>query len=269
MATRPDVRLERAISPPVCGRGGRRPGWAKHDATDPRCALSLASKLSAFSNWHRNSGTVIPVIPGIRLFVTSALFILMLCNDMNGRTKDDYDHERQALDAAHVQNEAGRDAFIALAHTALFAASVSFVGDVAPITQAICKPVLIAGWIADVVGLLALTFSFGAARRAIDARRVALNDSEPPTDVWAERLNTIALWSFPVGLLCLFSFVTANVVHADVRQAKPAANTELREKGSNAAAASTQSQQRTATWDRSDPSTSCPGPSAAARARRA
>lgn len=137
---------------------------------------------------------------------------------MNERSKDDFDHERQALDAAHAQNEAGRDSFIALAHTALFAASVSFVGEVAPIGMAIFKPVLLLGWAADVVGLLALTFSFGAARRAIDARRVALNDPNPPTNIWAERLNGISLWSFPVALLCLFSFVTANVVHVDERQ---------------------------------------------------
>ncbi|MGC4252342.1 MAG: hypothetical protein QM605_13010 [Sphingobium sp.] len=112
---------------------------------------------------------------------------------MTGRSLDDFNHERQALDAAHAQNEAGRDAFIALAHTALFAASVSFVGDVAPITEAIWQPALILGWSADVVGLLALTFSFGAARKAIDARRAALNDPDPPNDRICEWLNATAL----------------------------------------------------------------------------
>src|SRR5437588_2905779 len=131
------------------------------------------------------------------------------------RSLDDFNYDRQALDAAHGQNEAGRDVFIALAHTALFAASVSFVGDVAPLTQAIWVPVLIAGWTASVVGLVALTISFGAARRAIDARREALNDDNPPNSWIPEALNAIALWSFPVTLLCLFSFVTANVVHAN------------------------------------------------------
>lgn len=145
---------------------------------------------------------------------------------MSQRSLDDYAHERQALDAAHAQNEAGRDAFVALAHTALFAASVSFVGDVAPLDKAIWKPVLIAGWSADVTGLLALTFSFGAARRMIDARRAALNDLDPPTARSAELLNGIALWTFPIALLCLFSFVTANVVHVDDRKARPTAVTK-------------------------------------------
>lgn len=140
---------------------------------------------------------------------------------MSGRSLDDFVHERGVLDAAHAQNEAGRDAFIALAHTALFAASVSFVGDVAPITKAIWRPALIACWLADVIGLLALTFSFSAARRAIDARRAALNEENPPEDRLCEQLNAISLWSFPVALLCLFSFVTANLVNADGQQINP------------------------------------------------
>jgi len=140
---------------------------------------------------------------------------------MTRRTKDDFNHERQALDAAHAQNESSRDTFVALAHTALFAASISFVGSVAPIAHAVWKPALVSCWFSDVAGLLALTCSFVAARRAIDARRAALNDLEAPLDEWVERLNAIALWSFPVSLLCLFSFVTANVVFADDRQAQP------------------------------------------------
>lgn len=144
------------------------------------------------------------------------------------RSPEDYAHELQALDAAHAQNEAGRDAFIALAHTALFAASVSFVGDVAPLTEAIWRPALILGWSADVVGLLALTVSFVAARRAIDARRAAINDPDPPTNRFCDWLNAIALWSFPVALLCLFSFVTANVVNTDGREIQPTPDAKLR-----------------------------------------
>jgi hypothetical protein len=136
------------------------------------------------------------------------------------RSAEDFAYERGTLDAAHNQNEAGRDAFIAVAHTALFAASVSFVGDVTPLTDAILIPILILGWAASVVGLFALTVSFGAARRAIDARRAALNDDNPPNSTLCEVLNGIALWSFPVALLCLFSFVTANVVHANGQQTK-------------------------------------------------
>lgn len=168
---------------------------------------------------------------------------------MTGRSPDDFNHERQSLDAAHAQNEAGRDAFVALAHTALFAASVSFVGDVAPLAQAVWKPVLILGWLADVIGLLALTVSFGAARKAIDARCAALNDPEPPDSWTAEVLNGIALWSFPVALLCLFSFVTANVVSADDRQIRSpdtALNAELRAPGRVATPAITEPQRRPA-----------------------
>jgi hypothetical protein len=134
------------------------------------------------------------------------------------RSIDDFSYERQTLDAAHNQNEAGRDAFVAIAHTALFAASVSFVGDVTSLNDAIWLPTLIGGWAASVAGLLALTVSFGAARRAIDARRAALNDDNPPNSSIPEVLNAVALWSFPFALLCLFSFVTANVVHANGRQ---------------------------------------------------
>lgn len=185
---------------------------------------------------------------------------------MNPRSADDYNHERQALDAAHAQNEAGRDAFVALAHTALFAASVSFVGDVAPLTQAVWKPALICGWLADVVGLLALTVSFGAARKAIDARRAALNDVEPPNSNVAEVLNGIALWSFPVALLCLFSFVTVNVVKADDREAKPAVAT-AQPRGARVIPAAPRTELRRGhvhAVDRRDPGASGASPCAAA-----
>lgn len=141
---------------------------------------------------------------------------------MSSRTPEEIAHELQALDAAHAQNETGRDAFIALAHTALFAASVSFVGDIAPLTDAIWQPALLLAWFADVVGLLALTVSFGAARHLIDARRKTLYDPTAPSHFWADFINSVALWSFPVALLCLFSFVSANVIHANGRNIRPA-----------------------------------------------
>jgi hypothetical protein len=172
---------------------------------------------------------------------------------MSSRSLDDYQHERAALDAAHAQNEAGRDAFIAIAHTALFAASVSFVGDVAPLQEAIWRPALILGWTFDVTGLLALTFSFTTARRAIDARRAALNEPDPPAERLTETLNSIALWSFPLALLCLFSFVTANVVTADDRQSRqtsPPPAAQLRATGSHSATTSSKPR-RPASLDRS------------------
>jgi hypothetical protein len=144
---------------------------------------------------------------------------------MTQRTSEDLKHELQALDAAHAQNEAARDSFVALAHTALFAASVSFVGSAVPLAKAIWPWALVAGWAIDVLGLLALTVSFATARKAIDARRAALYAETPPVAVWSDRFNGFALWSFPAALLCLFSFVTANVVHINDREAKPPAST--------------------------------------------
>ncbi|MEH3036205.1 MAG: hypothetical protein PGN23_06895 [Sphingomonas adhaesiva] len=80
------------------------------------------------------------------------------------RSPDAAKHELQALDQAHAQNEAARDSFVALAHTALFAASVSFVGSAVPLSKAIWTSALIAGWTLDVAGLLALTISFARKR---------------------------------------------------------------------------------------------------------
>ncbi len=144
---------------------------------------------------------------------------------MYQRSSDDIKHELDALDQAHAQNEVARDSFVALAHTALFAASVSFVGSAVPLAKAVWPAVLIGGWAFDVVGLLSLTISFATARTAIDARREALYADTPPIAIWSDRLNSFALWSFPAALLCLFSFVTANVVHINDQQAKSAAIT--------------------------------------------
>lgn len=144
---------------------------------------------------------------------------------MTERPPEDLKHELQALDQAHAQNEAARDSFVALAHTALFAASVSFVGSAVPLAKAVWRWALIGGWAVDVFGLLALTISFATARKAIDARRAAIYADVPPIALWSERLNGLALWSFPLALLCLFSFVTANVVYIDDQQTKPSATT--------------------------------------------
>lgn len=146
---------------------------------------------------------------------------------MTERSPDDLKHELQALDQAHAQNEAARDSFVALAHTALFAASVSFVGSAVPLSKAVWPAMLIAGWAVDVLGLLALTISFATARKAIDARRAALYADTPPVAIWSDRLNGFALWSFPVALLCLFSFVTANVVHINERKAQSTTTTTV------------------------------------------
>ena len=134
------------------------------------------------------------------------------------RSESDYNHERDGIDLAHAQNDAGRDAFVGLVHTALFAASIAFVGDVAPLKDAVLKPALLAAWFFNFVGLLALTISFQAARCAANKRRSALNDPTPPSTRGVDVLNGVSLWTFPVSLLCLFSFTIANVVQTNDRQ---------------------------------------------------
>lgn len=175
---------------------------------------------------------------------------------VTGRSADDFAHERGTLDAAYAQNETGRDSFAALAHTALFASSVAFVGDVTPLEDAVWRPALIAGWSASVIGLLALTSSFTVARRAIDARRRALNDADPPRSPLLEVLNAVSLWSFPISLLCLFSFVTANVVSAD----EPSSKSPVSPRSSVAAVTPGRGDRSAAA--RADPRT-CPAPAGA------
>lgn len=140
---------------------------------------------------------------------------------MAGRSKAEYEQELAALDQAHIQNETSRDTFAGLAHTALFAASISFVGDVISLGAASCLWLLILGWTSGVIGLLALTFSFIAASRANERRRAALNEAEAPTVRCSVHLNEIALYSFPVSLICIFLFVTINVLRANDRPTQP------------------------------------------------
>jgi hypothetical protein len=140
---------------------------------------------------------------------------------MNERTVEQKRDELNSLDQAHIQNETARDSFIGLGHTALLAASISFVGDVVPLADALCMPALILSWLAGIVGLLSLAMSFEEARRAIDRRRQAINDFDAPDSVDADKLNRIALWTFPVALITLFVFVTANVVRPMSQNSRP------------------------------------------------
>lgn len=135
----------------------------------------------------------------------------------DSRTTAEINEEIASLNHAHAQNETGRDAFVALAHTAFFAASVAFAGDISQDGKIILVGFLLFGWMSSVVGLITLTVSFVEARKAIDARREAIYDANPPAHNLARRLNDVALWSFPVTLICLFTFVAANIVGADER----------------------------------------------------
>lgn len=127
------------------------------------------------------------------------------------RSSDDLSREVDALSQAHLQNETARDAFLALAHTALFAASVSFVSDVAENHQAKLLWLLIAGWLASVLGLLALTWSYFETSRHIRTRFQTIFDTAVAEPRLATLLNTGALLSFPVALISTFVFAAANI----------------------------------------------------------
>ncbi|MBH5322182.1 hypothetical protein [Aurantiacibacter sediminis] len=142
------------------------------------------------------------------------------------RSKEEYDAELASLDAAHNQNEAQRDSFIGLAHTALFAASISFVADLFPLGSAALLWLVVMAWLSSCFGLLALTLSFVESRKAIDARRQALNDEEPPRASWLEALNAVALWTFPVSLLSIFVFASVNLMRANDQETFPEFATE-------------------------------------------
>ncbi|MGE8142591.1 hypothetical protein ACQKOE_11495 [Novosphingobium sp. NPDC080210] len=136
---------------------------------------------------------------------------ITLEENVAGRTAEDKRQEVSGLNQTHIQNEAARDNFIGLAHTALFAASVAFVGDVVPLKEAVFKSALLLSWLSSLVGLVALTFSFDSARRDTDARRQAIHEDNAPESVLTNRLNAIALWTFPIALIMLFFFLLANV----------------------------------------------------------
>ena len=131
---------------------------------------------------------------------------------MTQRDPQEIAAELQTLDQAHIQNEAARDAFVGLGHTALFAASVSFAGALSELSTAALRPALIGSWFLNVVVLLALTFSFIGARGAIDGRRAAIYDPAPQTSPKADWLNLTSLITFALSLILVFGFVTANVV---------------------------------------------------------
>lgn len=131
---------------------------------------------------------------------------------MSARSPEECRDEVQAIDAAHIANEAQRDAFVALGHTALFAASIAFIADVRPAGEAEAIWALYVAWGSSVTGLLALTMSFDIARRAANSRRQLIyeqnvNDSGRLVNL----CNAAALWTFPVSLIFLAIFAAINV----------------------------------------------------------
>jgi len=129
------------------------------------------------------------------------------------RAIEDIRSELKALNEAHLQNESTRDAFLALAHTALFAASVSFVGDIAARAQAHILWMLLFGWAVSVVGLCALTLSYVETTRHIRRRQQQAYDPVAEIPRLANVANAIALWSFPFALISTFAFAAVNILH--------------------------------------------------------
>lgn len=186
------------------------------------------------------------------------------------RDRDEVQLELASLDSAHQQNEAQRDAFIGLGHTALFAASISFVSDLFPLGDAKLLWLVIMSWFSSVLGLLAFTLSFSESRKAIDARRIALHDEKPPQAAWLETLNAVSLWTFPASLLSLFIFASVNLVNLD-EQRRSSITTEQqpgpRNLRSDASPATSSLQPPSTTGNRrsASPESSDPPPAAAAK----
>ena len=110
--------------------------------------------------------------------------------------------QKKLLNEAHSQNEEGRDAFLAIAHTALFAASLGFIGNLIDNEPPKLIFILIIGWSSSVIGLGALTWSFYEAKR-----QILRASREEQTNPQAVRFaNNVALWSFPTALLLIFPF---------------------------------------------------------------
>lgn len=131
---------------------------------------------------------------------------------MSTRSPEDCRSELEAIDAAQIANEVQRDAFVALGHTALFAASIAYIGDVRPAGEAETLWSLYIAWASSVVGLLALTFSFDVARRAANARRRSIYEQiVDDSAALVNFCNAVALWTFPISLIFLAAFATINV----------------------------------------------------------
>lgn len=131
---------------------------------------------------------------------------------MSSRPPEECRSELQAIDAAQIANEAQRDAFVALGHTALFAASIAFIADVRPAGEAEALWSLYVAWTSSVVGLLALTVSFDVARRAANSRRQSIYEQVVDDSAGLVNFcNAVALWTFPISLILLAVFAAINV----------------------------------------------------------
>lgn len=133
------------------------------------------------------------------------------------RTPDECKNELAQLDQAHLQNETARDSFIAVAHTALFAASIAFIGDVVKLEEAFSGWAVKAAWICNAGGLIALSISYPLVSWHIEKRRSAIYDPAQPDCRICSWLNWSALAAFPLSVIALLWFVLANVGGRDER----------------------------------------------------
>lgn len=131
---------------------------------------------------------------------------------MTQRHESEWRPELQDINASYMANEAQRDAFVALGHTALFASSIAFIGGVDALKSAKGLVFLCGAWGMSVLGLFALTLSFELAKRCADKRRKAIHDAEEPDSASAALANSIALWTFPVSMTLLTAFAVVNII---------------------------------------------------------
>lgn len=127
------------------------------------------------------------------------------------RTPDECRDELTQLDQAHLQNETARDSFIAVAHTALFAASIAFIGDVVAVEDASASWAVKTAWVLNASGLIALSASYPLVSWHIAKRRDAVYDPDQPNCRICAFLNWTALTAFPLSVIALLWFVLANV----------------------------------------------------------
>lgn len=128
------------------------------------------------------------------------------------RTDEQKQAEVDRINANQSANDTQRDAFVALGHTVLFTASISFMGDVRPSAEIEHQWLLFASWFISLIGLFALTLSFQLAN-ADNNRRVdeVHNDRTDDRNIGLEVSNEIGLWTFPVAMTATMAFAGLNL----------------------------------------------------------
>lgn len=128
------------------------------------------------------------------------------------RTDKQKREEVAEINAAMSANASQRDAFIALGHTVLFTASISFMGDVRPAREIEFVSVLFFAWFLNAVGLIALTWSFQAAHNDNNRRIDRIHDdSAVDGNKGLEIANGVALWTFPAAMIATAVFAALNL----------------------------------------------------------